>query len=79
MKEFKIGGKVTIDENESYRIVDIVKMSENTYYFACTENKPITPKVFERIEKDGKVYINIVENSEIIRNILEKVLKDNNG
>ena len=56
MKEFKIGGKVIINENESYRIVDIVTINEDIYYFACTEQKPIQPIIFEKIEKDGKVY-----------------------
>ena len=78
MKEFKIGGKVVISENESYRIIDIVDLDENIYYFACTESKPIKPKVFERIEENGKTYINIVENPEIIKKVSEKILKDSN-
>ena len=79
MKEFKIGGKITIDENESYRIVDIVTIKDKIYYFACTEQKPIVPKVFERIENGEKVYIHIVENPEIIKEISEKILKSANG
>lgn len=77
MKEFKIGGKVTISENESYRIVDIIEKDGKTYYFSCTEKKPILPKIFERIEEDGKVYIEIVENPKIIKEISEKILKEN--
>lgn len=79
MEEFKIGGKVIINEDESYRIVDIIKLDEKPYYFACTEEKPITPKIFERIQKNGKTYISIVENPQIIRMISEKILKGNNG
>lgn len=78
MKEFKIGGKVVINQNESYRIIDIVTINNNIYYFACTEQKPIVPKVFERIENDGKTYISIVENPEIIREVSEKILKSSN-
>lgn len=78
MKEFKIGGKVTINENESYRIIDIIKKDGKTYYFSCTNQKPIEPKIFQRIEDNGKTYIEIVENPEIIKEIAEKILKDNN-
>lgn len=78
MKEFKIGGKVTINENESYRIVDIIEKDGKKYYFSCTDKKTITPKVFERIEEDGKVYIEIVENPKIIKEIAEKIIKENN-
>ena len=57
MKEFKIGGKVTLGEDESYIIVDIIEYEDNTYYFVSSTKKPIIPKVFQRIEEDGKVYI----------------------
>lgn len=79
MKEFKIGGRVVINEKESYRIIDIVTINDKLYYFACTEQKPIKPKVFEKIENGGKTYINIVENPKIIKEISEKILKSSNG
>ena len=50
MNEFKIGGTVTIDENEKYVIVDIVKIDDITYYFSATKTKPIVPKIFRRID-----------------------------
>lgn len=78
MKEFKVGGKVTISKNESYRIIDIIEKDGKTYYFSCTDKKPIEPKIFERIEEDGKTYIEIVENPQIIKEISEKIIKDNN-
>lgn len=76
MKEFKIGGKVTISEEESYRIIDIVERNGKTYYFSCTEKKPIVPKIFERIEEDGEVYIKIVDDSEIMRDIAAKIIEE---
>lgn len=79
MKEFKIGGKVIINENESYRIIDIVTIDNNIYYFACTEQKTVKPIIFERIENDEKTYINIVENPEIIKVVSEKILESSNG
>lgn len=78
MKDFKIGGKVTISENETYRIVDIVEKDGKTYYFACTEQKPIIPIVFERVEEDGKTFIAVEEDKEIIKEIAEIVLKNSN-
>lgn len=77
MKEFKIGGKITISDTESYRIVDIIEKDGKKYYFSCTEKKPILPQIFERVDKDGEVYIKIVENMQIIKEISEKILKEN--
>ena len=36
MKEFKIGGKITLEDSKSYRIVDIIKEDNEEYYFCCT-------------------------------------------
>ena len=76
MKEFKVGGKVTISEDESYRIVDIVEQNGKIYYFSCTEKKPIMPKIFERIEENGEVFIVMVEDPIIIKEISEKIIED---
>ena len=78
MKEFKIGGKVTISEDESYRIIDIIERNGKTYYFSCTENKPIIPKIFERIDENGEVFIVMVEDPIIIKEISEKIIEDSN-
>ncbi len=76
MKEFKIGGKVKISDDEIYRIVDIIERNGKTYYFSCTEKKPILPKIFERIEENGETFIKIIEDAEIIREISEKIIED---
>lgn len=76
MKEFKIGGKVIISKNESYRIVDIVERNGEMYYFACTERKPIIPKIFKKVNEGDDVYIEFIENSEIIREIAEKIIEE---
>lgn len=78
MKEFKIGGKVTISENETYRIVDIIEKDGKTYYFACTDQKPISPIVFERVEENGKVFIAIEDDPKIIKEIAETILESSN-
>ena len=57
MKDFKIGGKVTINKDESYIIIDIIKINNKIYYLCSTNKKPVTPKVFEREEEGEKVFI----------------------
>lgn len=76
MKEFKIGGKVTLGEDESYIIVDIIEYEDNTYYLVSSTKKPIIPKVFQRIEEDGKVYIEFVDDPKIIKYIANKVVNE---
>lgn len=76
MEEFKIGGRVTLVDNEKYRIVDIIEYNGKKYFFCCTEKKPITPKIFERLEFSGKTFISFVENPEIIRKVTEKMVEN---
>lgn len=74
MGEFKIGGKVTLGEDETYIIVDIIKYEKELYYFASSTKKPITPKVFQRIDEEGKVYIDFIEDPKILKYIADKVV-----
>ncbi len=76
MGEFKIGGKVTLGENEVYIIVDIIEYENDIYYFASTTKKPIIPKVFQRIDENGKTFINFVEDPKIIKYIADKVVNE---
>ncbi len=75
MKEFKIGGKLTLKDNKAYRIVDIVNYNEDEYFFCCTVEKPIEPKVFQRKEVDGKTFIKFVKDPEMLKNIALRILK----
>ena len=75
MKEFKIGGTVTLSEDEKYIIVDIINLDGEVYYLASTNKKPISPKVFQRIEENGKVFIDFIEDKEIIKKISNKIIK----
>ena len=47
MQEFKIGGKITLEDNLSYRIVDMIVEGKKDYLICCTTQKPIIPIVFE--------------------------------
>lgn len=76
--EFKIGGKITLDDNESYLIVDIVELNEQKYYFCSTMKKPISPKIFEIEEKDGKKFVRLIEDNEIVEKVAKKVIENAN-
>lgn len=75
MKQLNVGGKITLKDKKSYRIVDIVKFNEKEYFFCCTVEKPIKPKVFEKKEIDEKMFIKFVEDPVILKNIALKILK----
>lgn len=75
MNEFKIGGEITLGENEKYIIVDIVKIDDEIYYFASTRKKPIIPKIFQRIDENGKTYIDFIDDPEIIKKVTNKIMK----
>ena len=75
MKEFKIGGTVTLSEDEKYIIVDIINLDAEDYYLASTNKKPKRPKVYQRIEENGKVFIDFIEDKEIIKKISNKIIK----
>lgn len=51
MKEFKIGGKITLEDNKSYRILKMLRYKDTNYMFCCTCEKPIVPKIFEFVEE----------------------------
>ena len=74
MNKFKIGGKVTLSENEKYIIVDIVEYNKKIYYFASTVSKPIKSKIFQRIDENNKTYIEFVEDKKIIKEIAKIII-----
>ena len=78
MEKFKVGGKITLEDNTSYRILDIISYNEEKYLSCCTEAKPIEPKVMLCKEIDGKVYVSVEENKKILLEITKKVLKSKN-
>ena len=78
MEEYRVGGKITLLDNTSYRIVDIIKENETEYLFCCTTKKPITPKVFEKKVENGKVFVRLEDDPEILIKISNKLSKDNN-
>lgn len=75
MNEFKIGGKITLDNNTSYRIIDIIKEKDLEYYFCSTTEKPIEPKVFIKKEENGKIFMGEIIDKKILQKIAFRILK----
>lgn len=78
MEKFKIGGKITLEDNISYRILDIIKYNDENYLFCCTERKPIKPQVLVCKEIDNEVYVTIEENPKILLEISKLVINNKN-
>lgn len=76
MRKFKVGGKITLEDNTSYRILDIIKYNDEKYLFCCTETKPIKPKVLGYEEKDGEMYIFVEKNPKILLEISKLVINN---
>jgi len=76
VKEFKIGGKITLKDNTVYRIVDIIKEKDVEYYFCCTVEKNIKPKVLVKKEIDGRIFIEEIDDPEILYKIAAKILHE---
>ena len=76
MEEYKIGGKITLTDNTSYRIIDIVKEDNIEYLFCCTTQKPIEPKLFEKRVQNGKVFVRLEDDQKIIKKVCNKLEKN---
>lgn len=78
MQEYKIGGKITLEDNISYRIVDILKEENKEYLFCCTNQKPISPIIFEKVIYNNDVFLKQEKNPIIIQKLAVKSLKNSN-
>lgn len=74
MEKFKIGGKITLENNISYRILDIVKFKGFDYLFCCTESKPVEPKILHCKEENGEIYVKVEDNPKIIFEISRRII-----
>lgn len=74
MEKFKIGGKITLENNISYRILDIVKFKGLDYLFCCTESKPVEPKILHCKKENGEIYVKVEENPKIIFEISRRII-----
>lgn len=74
MKEFKVGGKITLEDGAEYRIVDVIKEDNKEYYFCCTVENNIKPKVLVKKEIEGKVFMKEIKNPKILKKIASRIL-----
>ncbi len=74
MKEYKVGGKITLEDKKCYRIIEIFRFNEKDYLFCCTTEKPIIPKLFEKIEENGKIFVKPEEDLHIMKEVTLKIL-----
>lgn len=75
MKEFKIGGKITLEDNVSYRIIEIIELEGKEYLLCCTTEKPIIPKVLEKKKVEDEIYVKLEEDPMILKKIISKSLQ----
>lgn len=75
MQEYKKGGKITLDDNSEYRILEIIKEDDKEYLFCCTTKKPIIPMLFEKVIEDGEVYVAEEDDKEIVQRIANQMIK----
>ena len=76
MEEFKVGGKITLEDNEVYRIVDILRENGKDYLFCCTTKKPIIPKLLEQKKINGEVFVREEDNLEILKKIATRIISE---
>lgn len=76
--EFKVGGKITLNENEKYYIIEIIE-DKNAKYLFCTDAKEkIKPVILEVREFDGKTMVRKEDSPEIIQKITTSILEKDN-
>lgn len=76
MENFKIGGKIILEDNVSYRILDILCFNGIKYLFCCTEIKPITSKVFFCKEKNGEIFVSEEKDVTVLEGISRKIVEN---
>lgn len=75
--ELKIGGKITISDNEKYYILEIFELNESKYLFCTTAVGKIKPVVLKVGNIDGETRVKIEKDPKIIGDISSKILEKN--
>jgi len=73
--EFKIGGKITISDNEKYYILEIFELNGSEYLFCTTAIGKIEPVVLKVGKINGETRVKIEKDSKIIGDISSKILE----
>lgn len=77
INDLKIGSKITLNDNSEYIIIEKRKENGDNYLICSTIKKPIVPYVFKYKIEDDKILIETEENSEILKIIYVKMIKEN--
>lgn len=73
--EFKVGGKITLDDNEEYVIIDVMEFNNSQYLYCTTAKGKIKPTILKVGKFDGKTFMKIEENPLIIYELSRKILE----
>lgn len=73
--EFKIGGKITLEGNKQYIIIDIMELNNNKYLYCTTTKGKIKAVIFKIGTFEGKTFMREEENPLIIYELSRKILE----
>ena len=79
MKEFKVGGKIILEDMEAYLILDKIMYNQREYLFCCTESKPIVPKILKYYRENDNVFVKVEENPKMLFKLSNILVKRNNS
>lgn len=66
-----VGQIITLDNNEEYAVLEKKSLNNQDYYILMTTKKPVKVEI---CKKDSDDEITIIEDKEIIKSILLKLL-----
>ena len=66
-----VGQIITLDNNEEYAVLEQNELNNQEYYILMTTKRPVKVEI---CKKDSEDEITIIENKEIIKDILLKLL-----
>ena len=66
-----VGQIITLDNNEEYAVLEQKELNNQEYYILMTTKRPVKVEICKKYSEDE---ITIIENKEIIKDILLKLL-----
>ncbi len=68
---------LTLDNGKEYYVIDIINDEGKKYIFLSTDEKENDVILGEEIIENGEVYIETVDDPEIIKKIMTKIVDNN--
>ena len=69
----KIGEKITLNDKDTYIIMNTINYDNNNYVFLLNNDKEVVIKVGLEIIDGDEVFIKIVNDKELIKKLLEEI------